>query len=973
MKDQVLATLMNLLARLTSARGVERSRALELIDAFLSHMGLQNKQEYRDLYELTSDVYEMHPMQEQSALSLCERLRTQFTLQEQLLFGLRVMEFIEAADPEGEGKDNLYTKIGDALGLEDTTTTHFIHFLHGEVDDCVAKTTIGEENAELRLLRIPQQNLLLGCYHGQQDPQLNGLQLLCGFYFQWPKNGVLRTDPTHVYYHAFANALFANEKETEGVHVKARNLEFRFPGSDNGLHNFSFDLRSGELVAVMGGSGVGKSTLLSILNGSQAPDSGTLTINGQSLYEHLNELKPLMGYVPQDDLLIPELTVRENLYYTALFCFAHSSKEELSQRVEKTLNDLGLSYIADLKVGTPLQKTISGGQRKRLNIALELIREPAVLFLDEPTSGLSSADSERVMHMLKEQTFRQRLVIVNIHQPSSDIYKLFDRLWLLDKGGYPIYDGNNLEAISHFKSLANLADAESAICPTCGNVTPDVVLSIVEQPQLDTHGRYKDERVRSAQDWHQLYLEEREAQEKRAGEKLDEKEPQPLDSITSKPSACKQFVIYLRRTLRTFLSDKQAVAISILEAPLLAAIVAWLTHFAGENGYTLMDNKNLMSYMFMAIIVAIFMGMSGSAESIFRDRAILRREQFLQLSYGAYIASKVTHAALVVGLQTLLFVLVGNCILQVGDLFYVWWIVLFTSGFLAALIGLILSQRMRTIVAIYITIPLLLIPQILLCGLVVPFTDLMPHSKTNYVPIIGEVIPSRWAFEALAVTAYTDNEYMRQFFYNKALQSEMQLAREGQIRLMEKGLEKEHKNYYSNEKERLDNISMLQGEAQLLTERWGLTSCPYTTIIAEGKMDEKTYRGMKQWLKDADENLHLRSMVYTRAIDEESRAYTTLHGKGSLTELKRSSTNTQLEVVLTNALSTHLMHQEGNVLVPDVAAVYLSPTSNWGRAPFYAHRKVFGGIEFTTLQFNLLVLCFMITIAGGVLLYRRKE
>ena len=971
MKDQVLATLMNLLARLTSARGVERSRALELIDAFLSHMGLQNKQEYRDLYELTSDVYEMHPMQEQAALDLCKRLRSQFTQQEQLLFGLRVMEFIEAADPEGDGRDELYSKIGEALGIDAETTSHFIHFLHGETDDCVAKTTVGEETAELRLLRIPQQNLLLACYRGEQDPQINGLQLLCGFYFQWPKNGVLRTDPTHVYYHAFANALFANAKEAEGVHMKARNLEFRFPGSDNGLHDFSFDLHSGELVAVMGGSGVGKSTLLSILNGSQAPDSGSLTINGQSFYEHLDELKPLMGFVPQDDLLIPELTVRENLYYTALFCFANSKKEEIDQRVEKTLNDLGLSYIADLKVGTPLQKTISGGQRKRLNIALELIREPAVLFLDEPTSGLSSADSERVMHMLKEQTFRQRLVIVNIHQPSSDIYKLFDRLWLLDKGGYPIYDGNNLEAISHFKRLANLADAESAICPLCGNVTPDVVLSIVEQPQLDAHGKYKDERVRSAQDWHQLYLEERESQEKHANRGDNEKEPKPLDSITSKPSALRQYGIYLRRTLRTFLSDKQAVVISLLEAPLLAAIVAWLTHYAGENGYTLMDNKNLMSYMFMAIIVAIFMGMSGSAESIFRDRAILRREQFLHLSYGAYIASKVTHAALVVGLQTVLFAIVGNGILHVCDLFFVWWAVLFTSGLLAALIGLILSQRMRTIVSIYITIPLLLIPQILLCGLVVPFTDLMPHSKTNYVPIIGEVIPSRWAFEALAVTTFTDNDYMCQFFCKKALQSEMQLAREGQIRLMERGLEKEFKNYYTSEQERLDNIGMLRGETERLVARWDLTPCPFADKIGEGKMAEATYRGMKNWLENADQALHARSMTFTRAIDADSHLYVQEHGKGSLTDLKMAHTNAQLEMVLTNAQSTRLMHQEQDVLVPDVAAIYLAPTSNWGRAPFYAHRKQFLGVEFTTLQYNMLVLWLMIVLAGGVLLWKR--
>ena len=103
----------------------------------------------------------------------------------------------------------------------------------------------------------------------------------------------------------------------------------------------------------------------------------------------------------------------------------------------RVLMDIDLIGIKNLAVGDPINKYISGGQRKRLNIALELIREPSVLFADEPTSGLSSMDSEMVMLLLKEQTLKGRLVIVNIHQPSSDIYKLFDKLLIMDKGGYP--------------------------------------------------------------------------------------------------------------------------------------------------------------------------------------------------------------------------------------------------------------------------------------------------------------------------------------------------------------------------------------------------------------------------------------------------------------------------------------------------------------------------------------------------------
>ena len=156
-----------------------------------------------------------------------------------------------------------------------------------------------------------------------------------------------------------------------------------------------------------------------------------------------------------------------------------------------------------------------------------------------------------------------------------------------------------------------------------------------------------------------------------------------------------------------------------------------------------MDNINFVSFLFMAVIVATFIGMSGSAEEIIRDRALLKREKFLQLSYGAYISSKIVLLALVSILQTGLFVIISQLIMGFHDLFFEWWLILFASAFVANLTGLILSQCLNSVVAIYITIPLLLIPQILLCGVVVDFNDLNGRSTTGNVPLIGNIIPSR--------------------------------------------------------------------------------------------------------------------------------------------------------------------------------------------------------------------------------------
>ena len=239
----------------------------------------------------------------------------------------------------------------------------------------------------------------------------------------------------------------------------------------------------------MGGSGAGKSTLLNILSGKLKPQSGEIFINGINIHEEPSKVEGLIGFVPQDDLLLEDLTVFRNLYLNAKLCLSNYTEKEIIRKINQVLADLDLEDIKHLKVGSPLKKLISGGQRKRLNIALELIREPAILFVDEPTSGLSSMGSEKVMLLLKEQAMKGRLVVVNIHQPYSDIYKLFDRFLILDKEGHIIYKGNPIDAITYFKGLSDYVNADVGHCASCGNVMPEEILKMVEAREVDEYGQ----------------------------------------------------------------------------------------------------------------------------------------------------------------------------------------------------------------------------------------------------------------------------------------------------------------------------------------------------------------------------------------------------------------------------------------------------------------------------------------------------
>ncbi|MCQ2084120.1 MAG: ATP-binding cassette domain-containing protein [Bacteroidaceae bacterium] len=984
MNDIVLSSLTNLFALFGSSNDVDSEKTQKIIANYLMrHFGIRSPKSYLNLYNDLRGFYDETPDLDKEIVvaGICQKLQAHITQLEQLLMLLRLMEFCKMASEHADVlQDSLFRTVAGNFNISDELFDACVDYAGCQPGSCetgkadeygVMLHEYGPDNSPvLKTLWLKQFNRLLFTYMGTGEVLMEDVPVLAGAFQVWQKCGVLKCSRCKPAYYSSIMSAYGEGDGKDSVEMCGRDLNFRFANNPSfGLHNFSFSLKSGQLVAIMGGSGTGKSTLLNILNGSIIPQEGKITINGHEIHEP--SAKSLIGFVPQDDLLIEELTVYQNLWFTAKLCFNGMSDQELDAKVMATLVDLGLDQAKDLKVGSPMNKYISGGQRKRLNIALELIRQPAVLFLDEPTSGLSSTDTEKVMNLLKEQTYKGKLIVVNIHQPSSDVYKLFDRLWLLDKGGYPVFDGNPIEAVSYFKNAAHYADADVTTCPACGNVNPEIVLNIIDEKSLDDSGNQTEKRKVQPDEWHKLYLESRSEFTAPAVNEIPRNQQK-------RPGALRQMLIFLQRNLKAKLTDVQYLLITLLEAPLLALICAVLTKYSPAQGYSVMDNRNLVSYFFMAVIVSTFIGMSGSAEEIIKDRAILKREKFLSLSYGSYIWSKILFVAAVALIQTFLFVLVGNSIMKLEGLFFVWWGILFASALLAGLTGLVLSQCMNSIVSIYITIPLLLIPQILLCGLVVDFGDLNPKSKTGNVPLIGNVVPSRWAYEALAVTSFTDNPYEIQIaeyesqkytaqYYDYAFREEMSAQLETYRDEVQKGEEPDE-----------SRLQLIANEMPHLAQVAGVE--PYNGPISAESYGESMYLGLNEWFDKVEQALDVMGNNATLRSDRViTGLMSELGGSQAITRFKKDNFNTKLESLVLNEQATDLCKVVDGHIVPQAGFVFVEPRSHNGGAPFYSGVKILGETRIKTLWFNLGVLAVMAILVALALFfdfpgrYMRKE
>jgi ABC-type multidrug transport system ATPase subunit/ABC-type multidrug transport system permease subunit len=520
-----------------------------------------------------------------------------------------------------------------------------------------------------------------------------------------------------------------------GVAIEVRNVTVDVPGRRL-LEDVSLSVFPGEFVGLMGPSGVGKTTLLNVMDGYTLPSTGMVMVNGIDLYSHYAQFSNAFGYVPQDDIMHRELTVAEALYYTARLRLPDAtSDDEIRARVERVVARLGLRSTVDTVIGSPEVKGISGGERKRVNLALELLTDPAVMFLDEPTSGLSSEDALAVMRLLRDLADQGKTIVLTVHQPSLEAFRLLDRLIVVSRDaqsaepGRVAYFGPAYPDAIHFFNPERFAKAPSGFEPN----PDDLLRGLSQQPTRQWIDRFRES------SYYKAFVTAR-----------SNRLPPQLRPLPPRPpaSAIGQWCTLVRRGTSILLRDRWKTLVLLAQAPIVAVIVLMVfaqsvSRNVTSETWNQVANASAAT-LFLLGLSALWFGCSNAVREIVGEWAVYRRERMVDLRIAPYIASKLAIGFGLCAVQCVVLLVIARwgCGLH-GPAISCLGVMMLAAGTGLA-IGLLISALARSSEVAIAIMPLVLIPMVVLGGVLLPV-----HKMQLPIRTLAYLMPTRAGFEAM--------------------------------------------------------------------------------------------------------------------------------------------------------------------------------------------------------------------------------
>lgn len=572
---------------------------------------------------------------------------------------------------------------------------------------------------------------------------------------------------------------FLDEERTLIEALKVEDLIHDFGEDSRALDHINYEVKRGEMLCIIGPSGSGKSTLLAVLSGQREPTRGKVMLNGVSLYERRELLVPFIAYMPQEEALNPQLTVREHLRHAVTIRRPGLSLAEHERRVDSMLAELGLQSISRRRVGAPGEKTISGGERSRLNLGVDLGSRAEVFLFDEPISGLSSKDSEHVAETLRSLA-REKIVIASLHRPGAPVLRLFDKVLLLDGGGRLAYFGTPAAMVGYFRDACEELSINHPSVTAKSPLGADFVFDVLETPLSSIGGgsntgaarrfppSFWQERFESLDLMRSLQSA---GPSSKLGEFADgERSPVPPKPTRRARAIVAVFATHFLRSLLSKIRNRGTIYSTFLEAPLLAGLIAITLRSSPEGGYQFNSALHIPAYLFLSATVAMFLGLTNSATEVLRDRPILRRERNCQPGAGSYVTSKFVALGIVAAVQSIIYLIVGNHFLEIRGMLLYQWLWMTLTAWTGTAMAMVVSSVVQTERAALTAVPLLLVPQMLLAGALVPYKEMNRGLFVNAsevrekggAPVPSFVMPLRYAYEAMIVSQATQNPFERE-------------------------------------------------------------------------------------------------------------------------------------------------------------------------------------------------------------------
>lgn len=804
---------------------------------------------------------------------------------------------------------------------------------------------------KIYILRFSGADLLAMKYNGDSQVYLSNRKLEPGKYYILTPFEQLIINNKIINVHEIANT-FLNEKTLQLV-FRGKNVSLS-DSPTKGKSDFSFCEESGNIVAITGGKKA-TSKLIHILSGRWNNRKQDICLNGYNIYSDYYKIQKLIGFIPDNSIYNPNISVYKNLYFNCKLAFPQLTEPKLVSLVTEVLETTKLKEVQHV-IPSKSKESFDTLFQFLTNMAIELVRDPWLLFINYSLERLSIPELEIVLRILRTYAAKGKLVFIACQCPNTLLFEHCNKLWIIDQHEYIIYNGNTHEVTDYFRANSDNIIQTEEHCTLCGSVRPERLDQIINQKTIDEKGELTTHRKIQPEEWHAIYKEkiEKNLKQRECRKVL----PLHLGSI---PTIPQQYVLYLRQKLidykTSFVQHAKNLAVSIL----VAAIIALLFRSDWSANYLPGNNPNLHIFIIFSIVAMFILGIIVAENENHKERRTIYHEIKRNLSFFSYLNAQISLFFIISALYSAFYCLVTTAILGIADYYFKYWIICFTISFLGNIIGVLLSNLFHKRKIVYLALLVVTIFNILFNGLTINTKSLpQPLASSQYSPVITELSPVKWAFEALYVEHVIHNDY-EDIFYTLDQKLENAVFNTNYlIPVIQKKLGEISNNMTNTENNKA--LKAIQFEIKQFTSNSEIFPFEYFDELDAEKVNSEIIKETSDYLTYVQLMLSESIQTLTQQKHDLEKKLIDSIGYANFPLFKKKNYNTYL-FDLASRLNTALNVKFTNgEIIKSMNPLYLIPSSNFGRAHLFAPVKMFNYLYYNTYWFNVIILWWFIFI-----------